>query len=81
MNAKETVKTLMKKKGISQAEIAGLAGYKRQSNVSNMLNENTKGMRTDNLYRLLTAMGCSLIVRDNETGREYEITEDENSTD
>lgn len=81
MNDRAIVKMLIKEKGTSQTKLAESAGFKSQSNITGLLNNNLKGMRTDNLYRLLSAMGCSLIVRDNETGREYVITEDKNSTD
>lgn len=48
----------------SQQKLADEVGLKRQSNISNMLNTSTKGMRVDTFFKLLDAMGCEIVVRD-----------------
>lgn len=64
MTERDVVREAMKLRGWSQQTLADEAGFKRQSNVSNLLNSRENGMRVDNLLKLLNAMGCELVVRD-----------------
>lgn len=64
MTEKEIVRAIMQTRGWSQQKLAEEAGFKSQSNVTGLLNRGNKGMRTDQLFRLLDALGCELVVRD-----------------
>lgn len=77
MTEKDVIREVMSLRKWSQATLAKKAGYKFQSNVSGLLNSATKGVRTDNLVKLLTAMGCELVVRDKGSGKEWVISEEE----
>ena len=61
MNEKEILREVMRIKGYNQTLVAEKAGFKYQSNVSEMLR--SKNMRVDNLIRLLETMDCELVVR------------------
>lgn len=74
MNEKEVVKDIMKMRGWSQSQLAKEAGYKSQSNITGLLNNSQSGMRVDNLLRMVNAMGCKIIIRDNMgTNKEWVI--------
>jgi len=62
MTEKEIIRTAMNIRGFNQTMLAKSAGFKGQSNVSEMLR--SKNLRVDNLVRLLDAMGFDLIVKD-----------------
>ena len=47
-----------------QPELAKRAGFASQSNITGFLNNNTNGIRFDNLFRMLDAMGYDIVVRD-----------------
>ncbi len=60
MTEKEIIKTIMEDERITQAQLAEKAGFKRQSNVSELLRSNS--IRVDNFVRLMTAMGYTVSV-------------------
>ena len=64
MNEKEIVREVMGLRKWSQADLAREAGFKSQSNITGLLNNNKNGIRIDNLVKMLSAMGCEVIVRD-----------------
>ena len=64
MNEKEIVREVMGLRKWSQADLAREAGFKSQSNITGLLNNNKNGIRIDNLVKILNAMGCEVIVRD-----------------
>ena len=64
MTEKDVVRELMALRGWSQAKLAAEAGFKSQSNITGLLNNNQNGIRIDNLFRMLDAMGCEIVVRD-----------------
>ena len=64
MTEKEVVRKVMKLRGWSQPTLAKEAGFKSQSNITGLLNNNQNGIRMDNLFKMLDAMGCEIIVRD-----------------
>ena len=64
MNEKEVVREVMKMRGWSQPTLAVEAGFNHQSNISGLLNNNKNGIRIDNLFKMLNAMGCEIVVRD-----------------
>ena len=72
MQATEIIKSLMTKKKITQGEITQRLGMKSQSGVSQAL---ARDMKTSMLLRFLSSMDCEVIVKDKETGEEYQITE------
>lgn len=64
MNEKQVVREVMKLRGWSQPKLAEEVGGWSQSNISGLLNNNKNGIRMDNLFKMLTAMGCEIVVRD-----------------
>ena len=74
MNEKEIVKEVMAMRGWSQATLAKEAGFKQQSNVTGLLNRGASGMRTDNLVKMLNALGCEVVIRDKMgSGKEWTV--------
>lgn len=71
MNEADIVKALLKIKKMSQEDLAREAGYVSQSNITGILNRGTKGVRADNLCRMLKAMNCELVIRDRDSGTEF----------
>ena len=64
MTEKDVVRKVMKLRGWAQPKLAEEAGFKSQSNITGLLNNNQNGIRIDNLFRILDAMGCEIVVRD-----------------
>lgn len=64
MTEKEIVRQVMQIRGWSQPKLAEESGFKSQSNITGLLNNNKNGIRIDNLYKMLSAMGCEIVVRD-----------------
>jgi predicted XRE-type DNA-binding protein len=54
----------MQMRGWKQPKLAKEAGFKSQSNITGLLNNNKNGIRIDNLVKMLSAMGCEIVVRD-----------------
>ena len=63
VNAKEIVKEIITMRGWSQSKLAVESGFKRQSNITGILNRGTS-LRVDNLIQMVEAMGCELVIRD-----------------
>ena len=59
--AKEIVRALTDKRGITQQSLAERAGFAGQTNIAALYQ--SKNMRVDNLVRLVEALGGELIVR------------------
>ena len=59
--AKELIRALTDKRGITQSDLAERAGFACQGNISALYQ--SKNMRVDNLIRLVEALGCELVVR------------------
>ena len=64
MTEKKVVREVMKMRGWSQPKLAEEVGGWSQSNISGLLNNNKNGIRMDNLFKMLNAMGCEIVVRD-----------------
>lgn len=64
MTEKQVVREVMSMRGWSQAMLAQEAGFKSQSNITGLLNNNHNGIRIDNLLKIFDAMGCEIIIRD-----------------
>ena len=64
MTEKDVIRDVMAMRGWSQSKLASEAGFKSQSNITGLLNNNQNGIRIDNLFRMLDAMGCEIVVRD-----------------
>lgn len=62
MNEKEILRQAMKVRGMTQAMLADAAGYRSQTNISEILRGQT--LKTQTLVRLLDAMGFDLVVKD-----------------
>lgn len=64
MTEKQVIRELMSIRGWSQQKLAEESGFKSYSNIGGLLNHSSKGIRVDNVVRLVEAMGCELVVRD-----------------
>lgn len=64
MTDKEAVRAIMKERGWSQSKLASEAGFKKQSNVSSLLDVSRPSMMTNKLFSLVSALGCELVIRD-----------------
>lgn len=74
MTEKDVVRRVMEVRGWKQPELAKKAGFASQSNITGFLNNNTNGIRFDNLFKMLNAMGCEIVVRDTMgTKKEWKI--------
>ena len=74
MTEKEVIRRVMTMRDWKQPRLAKEAGYKSQSNVTGLLNNNKNGIRIDHVVRMLNAMGCELVVRDKiGSGKEWVI--------
>ena len=77
MDARKIIKELLHDRHMSQKDFVEISEYKSQSNVTGILNR-SRSMRVDSLFKFLTPLGCELIIRDPKTGKEYQVTvEDE----
>lgn len=61
MDEKEIVRDIMRIHGLTQAGLAERTGYSTSSGVSEALNR--KRMSVDILVKLVSAMGCEVVVR------------------
>lgn len=74
MTEKDVVRKGMQMRGWKQPELARRSGFKSQSNITGLLNNNKNGIRMDNLFRMLDAMGFEIVVRDTMgSGKEFVI--------
>ena len=64
MTEKDVVRKAMAMRKWSQPKLAVESGFKSQSNITGLLNNNQNGIRMDNLFRMLDAMGFEIVVRD-----------------
>lgn len=64
MTEKDVVRKAMTMRGWSQPKLATESGFKSQSNITGLLNNNKNGIRMDNLFKMLNAMGFEIVVRD-----------------
>ena len=62
MTVQDLVKQLMKEKTITQSDLASRIGYQSNGGIINALSG--KSLRVDTLERMVSAMGCDLIIRD-----------------
>lgn len=69
MNAIEVVREVMKLREISQARLADKIKGWSQSNITGILNNSKGNVRVGNLYQMLDALGCELVVR-SKTGKD-----------
>lgn len=70
MKAQDIIRETIKMRETTQAELADRLGYKSQANISVLLTQN-KEMKMSVFFRLLTALGYEIVVRDI-ANREYE---------
>lgn len=59
MTGTEIVKDIMQNTNVSQSQLAKLAGYKAQTNVTGILNRGTT-LKVSNLDRMLRALGYKI---------------------
>lgn len=78
-NEIDVVKKLMEIKGMSNATLAKKMGYNTPSGVSNRLQSKT--MTVEMLIKMLDAMDCELIIKNNTNGKETFVVTNENRND
>ena len=74
MRASRTIKMIMIDKGIRTKELSEMVGKSPRTIYNTFYNdENTKrsGMTFEKVAELADALGCDIVFRDRETGREY----------
>lgn len=71
MKINTVIKNLMATKGITQVDMTSRLKV-AQSSVSGAL---SRDMKMSNVLRFLNELDCEVIIRDNTTGEEYQITE------
>lgn len=69
MNAIELIREVMKQKEVSQARLADKIEGWSQSNITGILNNSKGNVRVANLYQILNALGCEIVVR-SKTGKD-----------
>lgn len=74
MRASKTIKKIMIDRGVNIKQLAEMSG-KSQSTMYNTFYNDEKsqrnGMSFENVVELANALGCEVIFRDKETGKEY----------
>lgn len=73
MNAIEVVREVMKLREVSQARLADKIGGWSQSNITGILNNSKGNARIGNLYQMLDALGCEIVVRSKVGSEEWVI--------
>lgn len=63
MNAVALIREVMKMKDVSQAELANRIGGWTQSNITGILNNSKGNVRVGNLYQILNALDCEIVVK------------------
>lgn len=63
MNAIKLIREVMKHRDVTQAELAERVDGWTQSNVTGILNNSKGNVRIANLYQILDALGCEIIVQ------------------
>lgn len=81
MNAKNTVKEIMKLRGHNNRTLAEKLGYVNQggdalpTGVANRLSSGAQEMRVDTLVKFLAALDCELVIKStNADKREWTVT-------
>lgn len=73
MNAIEVIREIMKKRELSQARLADKISGWSQSNITGILNNSKGNVRVGNLYQILNALGCEIVVRSKTGSDEWVI--------
>lgn len=69
MNAIELIREVMKQREVSQARLADKIEGWSQSNITGILNNSKGNVRVANLYQILNALGCEIVIR-SKTGKD-----------
>ena len=64
MTEKDVVRKCLAVCGWSHPKLAAESGFKSQCKLTGLLNNNKNGIRMDNLFRMINAMGFEIVVRD-----------------
>ena len=60
-------------KEMKEQNIKGVRGEFTPSNLSGFMNNNENGMRFDNFFKMLTVMGCEIVIKDKHHNKEWII--------
>lgn len=74
MRISERIRTVMKDKKITTDELAERTGKAKQTIFNSMYKDRhatNSSMAYQNAEQMLEAMGCEIVIRDKETGKEY----------
>lgn len=69
MDAKEIVKQVLKEKGISQTQLAGLMGYTAPAGVTNRLCASSKDISCALFSKMLDSVGYEVVVQPKTQGK------------
>ena len=72
MTEKEALRLAIAERGTNQTKLAKAAGIKTPQSISQLF-DGKRGIRTDILVQLLNAMNYTVIVKDNESGEEWQL--------
>ena len=70
LTEKELIRLLLYQNRMSQEQLAEVAGYKGQTSIAGLLNNERKGMRMDIFLHLIHVMGYKMVV----TNKDRSIT-------
>lgn len=74
MNEKDIIKEVMAESGINRVTLGEMCGYKSKSAITEIMNRT--GMKVEIFSKLLSAMGCEIIIRRVSTGTEWRLDDD-----
>ena len=83
MKASEVIKKIMSDKRVRTADIAKKMGKSRQTVYNTFQNDKNSakgGMKFENVVEFLDALGCEIIIKDVETGKEYAVRDEVQKT-
>ena len=78
MNSKDFVRQAMKKKGVTQEELAKRMGYSHQTSISTLINTNGS-LNVASFVSLISELGYELYVVDKEDEKRTKITDKKGS--
>lgn len=73
MTGKDAIRDIMWEKRLTQVALADLVNLK-QNTLATVIKKTGHDMRADTLAKLANAMGCEVVIRDPDTGKEWYIT-------
>lgn len=79
MKIGEVIQTIMKDKNVRAVDMANALGKSRQTIYNTLHNDkhtNKRGMNFENVAEFANVLGCEIVIRDVETGKEYVVKDE-----